>query len=172
MMNTMQEPLLELVSSLKQKSRLERPEAEAELESFPFSSLRVVEESIHELLASWQNPRQVVQRRRWHRVRFNKMIFLVPLDDRTEEFVGEPRLVAGKDISLGGICFAHQRPLPHSKVAVAFEAPDGISELIVTRLSWCRFTSRGEYQSGGKFLRQIPRGEREAQIRWASLPPG
>lgn len=150
---------------------VQRP-VEAELESFPFSSLRVVEESVHELLASWQNGGSLVQRRRWHRVRFNKSILLVPLDDRSEQFDEEPRLVAGRDISLGGISFSHRRPLPYAKVAVAFESPEGISEMIVTRLSWCRFTSRGEYQSGGKFLRQIPRDPNAEPICWSALPPG
>ena len=142
------------------------------LEVIPFTSLQGVQNSIHQLLASWQHSTQLLQRRRWHRVKFDRQIELIPLDDVTEELTGDPRRVTGKDLSLHGVSFVHCQPLPFHKVALAFELPEGVSDLVIVKLGWCRFLRNGTYQSGGKFLRQLTGLPEKRDSCWDSLPPG
>lgn len=104
------------------------------------------------LMASWHSSRQVLHARRWHRFQYHKPVVVTPLDDRTEEPAGPELLAMGRDISKGGISFAHDKPLSSRKVAVSFELDDGSYASIVTELKWCRFTRDANYQSGGQFL--------------------
>jgi len=123
------------------------------------------------LAATWQSPRQVLHARRWHRFRYERPVAVTPLDETTEEPVGETILAMGRDISKGGISFTHAQPLPFRKVAVSFQLDDGTCESVVTVLKWCRFTRHKVYQSGGQFERTIdpPRG---AEGNWERLHRG
>jgi hypothetical protein len=98
-----------------------------------------------------------VQRRRWHRVPYDRPILITPLDDETNEPNGPSQLVPGRDISLGGVSFAHREPLASRKVACTFEPSSPTSESVIVRLTWCRFTKEGWYQSGGQFVQSISR---------------
>ena len=75
----------------------------------------------------------------------------------TEPETFEPGLLlaSGRDISKGGISFAHEQPLTCRKIAVTLQLDDGGCESIVTELKWCRFTRDGVYHSGGQFQRMI-----------------
>jgi hypothetical protein len=124
-------------------------------------------ERIHEatsyvetLVASWNGPTTVVERRRWHRVPYDRLIQITPLDDSTNEPTGPPQLVTGRDISLGGVSFMHREPLACRKVACAFNPNSRSPESVVVRLTWCRFTKDGFYQSGGQFVQAVSRNGR------------
>jgi hypothetical protein len=144
----------------------------AVLESLPFAAVQSVEGLVRQLMASWQKTSPFQQRRRWHRTVFSKRMVLIPLDEATEEPVDDARFVTGKDISLHGISFVHQRTLPYVKVALGLEMPGGVSAQVVTHLKWCRFTRQGVYQSGGQFLRQMETPADGPEICWPDLPPG
>ncbi len=109
--------------------------------------------ALHELLrnlaASWQFSPSVFQNRRGHRFAIRKQVTITPLDDRTSKPIAEPQLVVSRDLSLGGISFAHSNLLPYRTVAVNFNHDQ---DAVVTRLTWCRFTRLGSYLSGGRFL--------------------
>jgi hypothetical protein len=119
-----------------------------------------VDHLVRDLLAQWQHPSDALERRGLSRIGFQKQIALFAYDNAEQQVTGEPWLVTGKDISLQGVSFSHIAPLPFSKVAIGFEVPGGFSRFVITRLSWCRFTRRGVYESGGTFLRSItlPKG--------------
>jgi len=112
-----------------------------------------VERLVGSALASWQDPEQVVQMRRFHRLPFQQPLLLTALDDRTDEPIGEPIRVHGRDISHGGLSIEHEGPLTCRKVAITLPEENGRSEMLVVRLTWCRFTRRGIYQSGGPIVR-------------------
>jgi len=114
-----------------------------------------VDHLVRDLLAQWQHPADALERRSWTRVGFQKLIALFAYDDTEQPFSGEPWLVTGKDISLQGVSFSHIAPLPFSKVAISFEVPGGFTRFVVAKLSWCRFTRKGVYESGGKFLHSV-----------------
>jgi hypothetical protein len=112
---------------------------------------------VETLVASWNGPSTFVERRRWHRVPYDRAILITPLDDETNEPVGPSQRVRGRDISLGGVSFDHRETLACRKVACIFEPDSPKSESVIVRLTWCRFTKDGWYQSGGQFVQSIPR---------------
>ncbi len=110
---------------------------------------------VRDLLTQWQHPSDALERRHRPRIPFLKSIALFEVDEESELPIGNPYLVNGKDISMKGVGFSHTSPLPFTKVAIGFELPDGCSQFVLVRLSWCRFTRRGTYESGGMFLRRV-----------------
>ena len=103
--------------------------------------------------ASWHASPPILQARHWHRVKYGHPVLLRPLDAPPVD--GRSLLVSGRDISLGGFSFAHADPLACRRAAVTFLL-DGKSRLpIEIRLTWCRFTREGIYQSGGTFVRPL-----------------
>lgn len=124
---------------------------------------------VETLVAAWYESPLVQQQRGEHRIPYNHPLALTPLDDKTEEFIGQTTIVAARNLSVEGVSFSHQQPLPFRKIALTFALPDGEVESMVTRLRWCRFTRDGLYQSGGTFLRTIqsPIGR---DVDWMLLP--
>ena len=117
------------------------------------SALSEIERLVRDIPASWQAGPFVWERRAGHRVQFCESLFLVPLDEETEEPCGPPSRVQSRDISLGGISFSHPEPVPHRKVGLSFKLPGGSAVTVVALLRWCRFTRGGRYESGGEFVR-------------------
>ena len=81
---------------------------------------------------------------------------LTPLDPGSALPDGDPTLVAGRNLSLQGVSFSHEHPLPYRDIVLTFALPGGGVESMVVRLKWCRFTRGGKYQSGGRLLRTTP----------------
>lgn len=115
-------------------------------------TLQEVESLIDTLSASWHTSPSILQSRRWHRLPYRKSILLTPIHEETDQPIADQRVATGQDISLGGICFLHDHPLPYRRITVTFPRDNGHIESLVIRLRWCRFTRHGFYQSGGKFL--------------------
>ena len=115
--------------------------------------LAETEQQIGSMLASWQDPDQVVQMRRFHRLPFRRPLLLTPIDECTGEPIEDPIPVYGRNISQGGLSIEHEGPLTCRKATITL--PDGgdRSETLVVRLTWCRFTRRGTYQSGGPLVK-------------------
>lgn len=136
------------------------------------SGLRQLEDVsrlVGRLVAAWSDSPAVRQQRGSHRIGYEQMLVLTPLDDETERPIAASKLVWGRDLSLEGVSFVHESPLPFRKVALTFALPDGDVESLAVRLSWCRFARPGCYQSGGKFLRTVtsPIG---GDVDWTLLP--
>ena len=117
------------------------------------SALPEIEQFVREIPARWQAGPFVWERRAGHRVQFCESLSLVPLDDETEEPCGPTARVESRDISLGGISFAHTHPVPNRKVGLSFRLPGGTLVTVIAHLRWCRFTRAGIYESGGEFVR-------------------
>lgn len=121
---------------------------------------------------SWHRSSALFCCRRFHRVAFPEPLHVVGLiiDPETGQFrVDSDRMVArGRDISVGGISFRHNEPLPHQFVAVSFRSPFG-TKTLVAKLSWCRFAREGYYMSGGRLI-DHPRGDIEFDIDWDLFP--
>lgn len=118
------------------------------------SRLQAVDSLVKTLVASWHDS-PIVQNRHWHRICFDKLIAITPLDEHTDVPIGRATIVQGRDISVSGMSFTHQVLLPFRKIAATFALDNNDYESISIRLTWCRFTSRGLYKSGGKFLRTV-----------------
>jgi hypothetical protein len=124
---------------------------------------------VRDILTQWRHPADAIERRGNHRVPFHKSIALFDIDEETERPIGQAYRVTGRDISAQGVGFSHEGPLPHTKVAVAFELPDGCSQFVLVRLTWCRFTRRGTYESGGTFVRPIT-SLKNISFDWNAMP--
>jgi len=103
--------------------------------------------------ASWYQWGGLLNDRRAHRVAFPEVLHVVGLgtNSDTGQFmqVSEPIIASGRDISVDGISFRHEVPLPHRYVAVSYRSPFG-TQTLVAKLSWCRFEREGNYVSGGR----------------------
>jgi len=98
--------------------------------------------------------RNLAERRRENRYPFPYLTHLTPIDERGEPS-GETIVVVGKHLSERGLGFYHPRPLPHRRMIVSMETPDGEWIGFLIDLSWCRFTKQGWYESGGRFLEAV-----------------
>lgn len=116
--------------------------------------LEEVSQLIGSIVAEW-GENVSVHRRSEHRALFTGSIVLTPFDLEMSTPSGESRLVTGRNLSLHGISFAHETPLPYRDIVLSFALPDGDVESMVTRLMWCRFTRDGSYYSGGRLLRTV-----------------
>tara|TARA_R110002072_G_C7978996_1_gene536113 strand:- start:135804 stop:136256 length:453 start_codon:yes stop_codon:yes gene_type:complete len=121
--------------------------------------------------ASWYQSGGLLNDRRAHRVAFPETLHVVGLEmePRSGQFVpvSEPVAARGRDISINGISFRHDEPLPHRYVAVSFRSPHG-TETLVAKLSWCRFAGNDNYISGGRLVVETSL-DAELNIDWNAL---
>ena len=98
-----------------------------------------------------QSPR-LGERRRRRRVAIPWPLELTPAgaSGRTQ---GEPLAVVGRSLSAHGVDFYSLQPLPDRFVRVRFPGFAGEPAWqSLLRLQWCRFTTRGWYENGGRFV--------------------
>jgi hypothetical protein len=97
------------------------------------------------------------ERRQYGRIALPLVLQVTPLDQTGQRLKHLALQVVGKDISPRGISFFHERPLPHRRAIVNFEHAEVGQFSLEVDVSWCRFTSPGWYQSGGRLIRTLPR---------------
>ncbi len=66
--------------------------------------------------------------------------------------LAESIVVAGKHLSERGLGFYHPQPLPFRRVVASLETADRRRLHFLVDVTWCRFSTHGWYDSGGKFL--------------------
>lgn len=97
-----------------------------------------------------------IERRRELRYPYPHLVVLTPVNGSGTEQIGEPVVVAGRHLSERGLGFFHPAPLPYRRVIATLEANEGKQVAFLLDLNWCRFTRRGWYESGGRFLQTVP----------------
>jgi|AP95_1055475.scaffolds.fasta_scaffold94269_1 hypothetical protein len=102
--------------------------------------------------ASWHSSDSLTVSRSSHRISFTERMCVTGLN-ADHSACSAPLLVRGRDISVDGVSFTHQRPMPHRHVQMLLPLASGLESVIV-RLTWCRFAGAGAYVSGGYFVRQ------------------
>jgi hypothetical protein len=127
--------------------------------------IRELERLLGGLVASWHASPPLTEGRSAHRVRYERPLLLTPIDSRSHSPSGEPQLVRGRDLSLGGCSFCHPDPLPCARVGLTFGLEDEQQVTMMLRLTWCRFTQDRVYQSGGRFLKPIDLRVEESFVR-------
>jgi len=78
---------------------------------------------------------------------------LVPLDEHGNP--GASCRVEVKDFDERGITFQHSQPLHDRRALVVLEGLNLGRIAAEVDLSWCRFSSRGQYTSGGRFVQLV-----------------
>ncbi len=78
---------------------------------------------------------------------------LVPLDAQGE--TGPSCQIVVKDFDERGITFQHPQPLHDRRALVVLEGLNLGRIAAEVDLSWCRFSGRGQYTSGGRFVQRV-----------------
>jgi hypothetical protein len=107
------------------------------------------------LLAGMYPDGGLPERRRQERFPYPRLVHLNPVAADGQTPLGGGLVVAGKHLSERGLGFYHPTPLPYRWVVASLEkGPDEWLSLLLD-VSWCRFSRRGWYESGGRFLRTV-----------------
>jgi hypothetical protein len=107
------------------------------------------------LLSSMYPDGGLPERRRQERFPYPRLVHLNPVAADGQTALGNGLVVAGKHISERGLGFYHPAPLPYRWVIASLEkGPDEWLSFLLD-VSWCRFSRRGWYESGGRFLRAV-----------------
>lgn len=77
---------------------------------------------------------------------------LSPSPDEPPELLAHSIVVVGKDITSRGISFYHEKPIPYRRGTLSIDLPDECLVELEVDLLWCRFTSLGWYESGGRLM--------------------
>lgn len=107
------------------------------------------------------------QKRRAPRYRLAAEVRAVPLDDQYRR-IGEPFVAWSVNISTGGICLIHTRPLDAPYLLIVLGQGQSAKTRLVVRIRHCHRLSRF-YQIGCEFL---ARSDEEADARARSAPHG
>ncbi len=113
---------------------------------------RVVGELIKRLI----HREMVDERRQDFRYPYPFLVGLTPVDTGGAATAESPVVVVGKNLSERGLGFFHERPLPCRRAIVTLEDESGYTAGLLIDIAWCRFTSQGWYESGGRFLKVVP----------------
>ena len=104
------------------------------------------------LLTTLYPKHEMVERRRDTRYPFPYLIHLTPVGEDGVTPEGETIVVVGKHLSERGLGFFHPKPLTHRRMIASLQAVGGQWMGFLIDLTWCRFTKKGWYESGGRFL--------------------
>ena len=81
---------------------------------------------------------------------------LTPLDQDGDLIRAGAICVFGKDLSMQGISFSHDKPLSHSRVRISFVEPQIGKFAVEAAIIWTRLTPIGLYESGCRLIRTVP----------------
>jgi PilZ domain len=80
---------------------------------------------------------------------------LTPLDDDGKLLTDETTTIVGKDLSLSGIGFSHDHPLPHRRAIISLNHPMVGRFAVEAEIVWTRPTPIGLFESGCRLLRTV-----------------
>jgi hypothetical protein len=134
-----------------------------ELRSHCFFDSPTIDEDVRaqvcELLLAAKQPGYRVERRNSKRYPYPHLVRLSPVGSDGRTPVGTSIVVAGRTLSEGGFGFYHPEPLSYRRVIASFHLGNGRWVGFLMDLPWCRFTTEGWYESGGRFLEAVPVAE-------------
>jgi hypothetical protein len=96
------------------------------------------------------------ERRPGDRFSISSALQIVPLDNEDQVLYDDWILVAGKNLSVGGIAFSHMQPLSWNRAVVSYVKPDVGRFAAEIEIVWTRPTPLGHYESGCRFIRKLP----------------
>ena len=80
---------------------------------------------------------------------------LTPLDDDGQLLTDETTTIVGKDLSLSGIGFSHDHPLPCRRAIISLDHPLVGRFAVEAEIVWTRPTPIGLYESGCRLVRTV-----------------
>lgn len=121
-----------------------------------------VRAGVRSLLSEVYPRGETIERRRDQRWPYPNLITITPVTADGLLPIAEPVVVVGKQLSERGVGFFHPMPLPFRRVIATLESASGEACSFVLDLKWCRFTRKGWYESGGRFLQVVQPTDDEA----------
>jgi hypothetical protein len=94
------------------------------------------------------------ERRSERRYPYPHPIYLTPLTSAGPQ-IDETVQVIGKHLSEHGLDFYHREPLPYRRMIASLQVGGEWLGLVLD-LKWCRFTTDGLYDNGGRFVDTVP----------------
>jgi hypothetical protein len=98
---------------------------------------------------------RIVERRMDPRYPYPHLFYLTPVAEDGITPVGEPVVAVGKTLSERGMGFFYPGPIEHRLMIASLETSEQKWAGFLIDLTWCRFTSYGWYESGGRFLQAV-----------------
>jgi hypothetical protein len=80
---------------------------------------------------------------------------LTPVDDDGQLLADEATTIVGKDLSLSGIGFSHDHPLPCRRAIISLDHPMVGRFAVEAEIVWTRPTPIGLYESGCRLIRTV-----------------
>jgi hypothetical protein len=80
---------------------------------------------------------------------------LTPIDDDGQILSDEATTIVGKDLSLSGIGFSHDHPLPCRRAIISLDHPMVGRFAVEAEIVWTRPTPIGLYESGCRLIRTV-----------------
>jgi hypothetical protein len=80
---------------------------------------------------------------------------LTPIGHDGKLLMEESTTVVGKDISLSGIGFSHDHPLPYRRAIVSLDHPKVGRFAVEAEIVWTKPTPIGPYESGCRLVRTV-----------------
>ena len=80
---------------------------------------------------------------------------LTPVDDDGQVLTDEATTIVGKDLSLSGIGFSHDHPLPCRRAIISLDHPMVGRFAVEAEIVWTRPTPIGLYESGCRLIRTV-----------------
>jgi hypothetical protein len=80
---------------------------------------------------------------------------LTPIDDDGQLLLDEATTIVGKDLSLSGIGFSHDQPLPYKRAIISLDHPLVGRFAVEAEIVWTRPTPIGLYESGCRLVRTV-----------------
>jgi hypothetical protein len=80
---------------------------------------------------------------------------LTPVDDDGQLLTDETTTIVGKDLSLSGIGFSHDHPLPYIRAIISLDHPMVGRFAVEAEIIWTRPTPIGLYESGCRLVRTV-----------------
>jgi hypothetical protein len=80
---------------------------------------------------------------------------LTPIDDDGQLLTDEATTIVGKDLSLSGIGFSHDHPLPCNRAIISLDHPMVGRFAVEAEIVWTRPTPIGLYESGCRLIRTV-----------------
>jgi hypothetical protein len=115
-----------------------------------------IRRQVWSLLAGLYPHGSAIERRTAQRFAYPQLLYLTTTlaDGRSP---GDQTLVViGKTLSEGGLGFFHREPIAARHVIASLPSNDYQYVSFLLDVTWCRFTTLGWYESGGRFLEIVP----------------
>jgi hypothetical protein len=146
--------MIETVEPPRELRRAPALQSQAAIEQPPGAPTDLIPSGVLAALFEKSKAPRGKERRSERRYPYPHPIYLTPLTEEGPQ-VDETVQVFGKHLSEHGIDFCHRDPLPYRRVIASLPVAGGWLGLVLD-LKWCRFTTDGLYDNGGRFVGAVP----------------